>query len=303
MLNFDRFFGEFGRSPSIELAEGFGVDVFEASRLLLESDRNEAPDPAPDGQTGNQDRSEHPEEGEIVEVMKDQHSDNTDQSDAKMNVDGLLTAALELLAEAVVDADFLPKDHEEKVSQENDQNHGRGSGGCKAGKDKAKKDKEEKGPGGPVLDGLLLPDQNAFDCPGAEADIGQDGSMPDVKKLVFDPVAFRVGIDAAEIGFGPGRSVGVLVCSHEEPRMNNSILPLPGEFLDDGFEVTSPGEIGPLVGIVFEIVKFFGPVGVADVAPAFGADGVIALVEDCEDLAIGFPGRFFEEGDERGPVE
>ena len=38
------------------------------------------------------------------------------------------------------------------------------------------------------------------------------------------------------------------------------------------------GEVGPLIGIVLHIVELLGVVGVADVAPTFAADAVVALV-------------------------
>ena len=47
----------------------------------------------------------------------------------------------------------------------------------------------------------------------------------------------------------------------------------------EGFAVFGlGGEVGPLVGIVLMVVEFFAAVGVLDVAPAFGADSVVALV-------------------------
>ena len=38
------------------------------------------------------------------------------------------------------------------------------------------------------------------------------------------------------------------------------------------------GEVGPLVGVFFHVVEFFGAVGVLDVAPVLGADPVIVVV-------------------------
>ena len=38
------------------------------------------------------------------------------------------------------------------------------------------------------------------------------------------------------------------------------------------------GEVGPLVGVLLHVVEFLAAVGIADVAPVVGADGVIALI-------------------------
>ena len=39
------------------------------------------------------------------------------------------------------------------------------------------------------------------------------------------------------------------------------------------------GEVGPFVFVVAVIIEFFGSVGVADVAPTIGADGVVVLAK------------------------
>ncbi len=51
-----------------------------------------------------------------------------------------------------------------------------------------------------------------------------------------------------------------------------------GEFGFFGGVVRITREVGPLIGIFDLVVEFFAAVGVADVAPVFGADGVVALI-------------------------
>ena len=59
----------------------------------------------------------------------------------------------------------------------------------------------------------------------------------------------------------------------------------------------------PLIRIVAVVVEFFVAVGIADVAPALGAEGVIALAVSGEGGASPFERRVFEQRDEAGAVE
>jgi len=48
-----------------------------------------------------------------------------------------------------------------------------------------------------------------------------------------------------------------------------------GEVGFDVLEVGPVGEVGPFEGVFGVVVKLFGGIFVADVAPAFGAEGVV----------------------------
>ena len=63
------------------------------------------------------------------------------------------------------------------------------------------------------------------------------------------------------------------------------------------------GEVGPLVGIVAHVVEFLAAVGVVDVAPAFAADAVVALVVAGDGGALALGGGVLELRDEAEAFE
>ncbi len=67
--------------------------------------------------------------------------------------------------------------------------------------------------------------------------------------------------------------------------------------------VVVSGEVVPLVGIIRDVVEFFIAVGVAEVAPVAGGEGVVAGVERRQHGAVGFQIGIREPGCERGAAE
>lgn len=72
---------------------------------------------------------------------------------------------------------------------------------------------------------------------------------------------------------------------------------------DNVFEAGLADEVGPFVGVLDHVVEFFAAVGVANVAPVFGADAVVVVVVGGDGGSVSFGGGVFELREETEAFE